>query len=47
MSKDETHLYEEHVRKGGVLVIARSENESIRGIFERTGAKEVKEYQFS
>ncbi len=43
--KDEdAHLYEEHIRKGGVLVIARTHDKSVTEIFERNGASNVKEY---
>ncbi len=47
VSTDDVHLYEEHVRKGGVLVIARTENKSIVSIFEKNGATNVKEYLLS
>jgi len=44
VSTDDTHLYEEHVKKGGVLVIARTDDKSVKAIFEKNGAKEVEEY---
>ncbi len=47
VSADDVHLYEEHVHKGGVLVIARTEEESVKAIFTKYGAKEVKEYSLS
>lgn len=47
VSLDDVHLYEEHVRKGGVLVIARAENKSVVSIFEKNGATNVKEYLLS
>ncbi len=47
VSTEDTHLYEEHVKKGGVLVIARNDGESVKSIFEKNGAKEVKEYTLS
>ncbi len=47
VSADDAHLYEEHVRKGGVLVIARDQDKSTSAIFERNGATNVKEYPVS
>ncbi len=44
---DDVHLYEEHVRKGGVLVIARSENTGVQEIFKKCGAHDVQEYLLS
>ncbi len=44
VSTDDTHLYEEHVRKGGVLVIARSAHAGIKEIFSKNGATDVQEY---
>lgn len=41
---EDTHLYEEHVRKGGVLVIARSQNMNVQEIFKKNGAHDVQEY---
>ena len=38
VSTDDVHLYEEHVRKGGVLVIARTQDKNVSEIFERNGA---------
>jgi hypothetical protein len=47
VSAEDGHLYEEHVRKGGVLVIARTQNKSVKAIFEKNGATNVKEYLIS
>ena len=47
VNKDDVHLYEEHIRKGGVLVIARSERPGIKEIFRKNGASEVQEYSLS
>lgn len=47
VSSDDAQLYEEHVRKGGVLVIAKTEDTRARAIFERNGATSVKEYAVS
>jgi hypothetical protein len=47
VKKDDAHLYEEHVRKGGVLVIARAQNMSVKSIFEKNGAHDVQEYVLS
>lgn len=47
VSVEDGHLYEEHVRKGGVLVIARTQNKSVKVIFEKNGATNVKEYLIS
>ena len=47
VSVEDGHLYEEHVRKGGVLVIARTKNKSVKVIFEKNGATNVKEYLIS
>lgn len=44
VNKDDIHLYEEHVRKGEVLVIARTQNLSVKSIFEKNGAHDVQEY---
>lgn len=47
VNTEDVHLYEEHVRKGGVLVIARTEHTGIKEIFKKNGASEVQEYQLS
>jgi uncharacterized membrane protein len=47
ISTDDVHLYEEHVRKGGILVIARSEKGGIKEIFKKNGATEIQEYLLS
>lgn len=47
VSTDDVHLYEEHVRKGGVLVIARSNDAGVRHIFSNNGANEIREYSLS
>lgn len=47
VSTDDVHLYEEHVRKGGILVIARSDDAGIRNIFSANGANEIREYSLS
>jgi uncharacterized membrane protein len=47
VSTSDVNLYEEHVKKGGVLVIARSEDVGVVTIFERNGAKDVREYTLS
>lgn len=47
VSAEDAHLYEEHVRKGGVLVIAKTEDSRARAIFESNGATNVKEYALS
>lgn len=44
---DDVHLYEEHVQKGGILVIARSEHNDVKDILERNEAKDVREYILS
>ncbi len=41
---DDIHLYEDHVRKGGILVIARAEDSLAQEIFKRNGAQDVQEY---
>jgi uncharacterized membrane protein len=47
VSTDDVHLYEEHVRKGGVLVIARSNDSGVHHIFVDNGANEIREYSLS
>lgn len=47
VSTDDVHLYEEHVRKGGVLVIARTNDAGVRSIFVDNGATEIREYSLS
>jgi uncharacterized membrane protein len=47
VSTDDVHLYEEHVLKGGVLVIARSEHGDVADILRRNDAGEVREYHLS
>ncbi len=47
VSPTDVHLYEEHVKKGGVLVIARTESASVMSIFQKNGAKDVREYMLS
>ena len=47
VSTDDIHLYEEHVRKGGVLVIARTTNAGVVEIFNKNGATSVREYSLS
>jgi uncharacterized membrane protein len=47
VSKDDVHLYEEHVLKGGVLVIARTENLNVKDMFMEHNAKDVQEYLLS
>ncbi len=44
IAEEDARLYEEHVRKGGVLVIARGTEASTEDIFKRNGATEVKHY---
>lgn len=44
VDKEDAKLYENLVRKGEVLVIARSESDDVGEIFERTNAKEVRGY---
>lgn len=41
----DVHLYEEHVRGGGVLVIARTQEISTKEIFKNNGGKDVQEYK--
>ncbi len=47
VSTDDTHLYEEHVRKGGVLVIARTVDMSTKDIFRKNDGKDIQEYTLS
>lgn len=48
VSTDDVHLYEEHVKKGGILVIARTEaQENVQAILTKNGATEVREYLLS
>lgn len=47
VATDDVHLYEEHVKKGGILVIARTEEMSTLEIFKRNDGKEVQEYRLS
>lgn len=47
VSVDDVHLYEEHVRKGGVLVISRTDDLKTKSIFEKNGAHDVQEYMLS
>ncbi len=45
VSNEDAELYESHVRKGDVLVIARTESlVATRMIFERTNALQIREY---
>jgi uncharacterized membrane protein len=41
------NLYEEHVRKGGVLIIARTEDMRVKKIFEKNGSTATQEYTLS
>jgi hypothetical protein len=45
--QDDVHLYEEHVRHGGVLIIARTETMTTKDIFKEYGGKDVQEYRLS
>ena len=47
VSTDDIHLYEEHVKKGGILVIARTDDMSTIDIFRKNDGKEVQEYRLS
>jgi len=47
VNTDDVHLYEEYVRKGGILVIVRSDKAGISALFEKSGATSVKEYLLS
>jgi hypothetical protein len=48
VSTDDVHLYEEHVKKGGVLVIARTETGgNVKSILEKNGGTDVREYALS
>ena len=47
VSTDDIHLYEEHVQKGGVLVIAKSEHGDVKEILERNEAHDINEYLLS
>jgi uncharacterized membrane protein len=40
----DTSLYEDHVRKGGILIVARNTQTSTKDIFMKEGATEVREY---
>lgn len=44
VSEKDVELYEDHVRKGNILVIARSTPKSTKTIFLKQGALEVREY---
>jgi hypothetical protein len=44
ISSDEAHLYEDHVRRGGVLVISRTEDAHVKDIFSRNEGKDIQEY---
>lgn len=44
INESDAKLYEEELKKGGILVVARSEQSSLAEIFERFGAIEVREY---
>ncbi len=44
VKKDDVQLYEEHVQKGEVLVVARSNDKDVKHIFEKNGAHDVQEY---
>jgi hypothetical protein len=44
VNEADAKLYEEELKKGGILVVARSEQSNVSEIFERFGALEVREY---
>jgi uncharacterized membrane protein len=44
IDKEDAQLYENLVRRGDVLVIARSDSDDMMEVFTRTNAKEVREY---
>ena len=44
IDEKDVHLYEDHVLKGDVLVIARNSPTSTKDIFEKQGAVDVREY---
>lgn len=45
VSRDDAEIYEERVRRGGILVTASSPNAAIvRETFEKHGAEEIREY---
>jgi hypothetical protein len=45
VNEADAKLYAEELKKGGILVVARSEQSNVSEIFERFGALEVREYQ--
>ncbi len=47
IATDDVHLYEDHVRRGDVLVIARSTPSSTQDIFINNGAVNVRQYNLS
>lgn len=44
VSKSDAELYEESLKKGGILVIARSAQGDLEMLFEKFGATEVRQY---
>ncbi len=44
VSNDDAVLFQNHVEKGGVLLIARTDKVGTREIFDRTNATQVQEY---
>lgn len=47
VSADDVQLYEDHVRRGDVLVIARSTPSSTQDIFMNNGAVDVRQYNLA
>ncbi|MES3004584.1 MAG: DUF1269 domain-containing protein [Patescibacteria group bacterium] len=45
VSDEDAKLYENHVRRGGVLVVSRADDASAMDIFMENGAEEVRQYQ--
>lgn len=44
VNDEDAKLYEKHVESGNILVIARNEHKTMKEVFDRTKAMEVREY---
>ncbi len=44
ISEDDVHIYEDYVRRGDILVIARATEKSTKDIFMKNGASSVRNY---
>jgi len=45
ISSDDAALYEKHIQKGEALVIVKSDDADVMGLFKAYGAQEIREYQ--